>query len=60
MKISTRIISGITICVIAATSIVGVVNMTTASDVIQREAKEKMEAMANEYANLRSTKTQPE
>ena len=55
MKISTRIISGITICVIAATSIVGVVNMTTASDVIQREAKEKMEAMANEYANDMNT-----
>ncbi len=54
-KISTSIIAGITACVMAATAIVGTVTVYTSSDVIEKEATGKLEAMALQYANQMNT-----
>lgn len=54
-KISTSIIAGITACVIAATAIVGMVTVYMSTDVIEREATEKLEALALQYANQMNT-----
>lgn len=54
-KISTSIIAGITACVMAATAIVGTVTVYTSSDIIEKEATGKLEAMALQYANQMNT-----
>jgi methyl-accepting chemotaxis protein len=50
-KISTSIMAGIVACVIFATGVVGAVSINRSSAAIQKEATEKLEAMALQYAN---------
>lgn len=54
-KIASSIIAGITACVISATAIVGTVMVYSSSRVIKSEAKDKLEAMAMQYANQMNT-----
>lgn len=50
-KISTSIMAGIVACAIFATGVVGAVSISRSSAAIQKEATEKLEAMALQYAN---------
>lgn len=55
-KIGTSIIAGITVCVIAATAIISSVMAYSSAEAIEQEAMDKMQAMAEQYANQMNTK----
>lgn len=54
-KIGTSIMIWITVCVIAATAIVGSILSVKSADVIEEEVTEKLESMALQYANNMNT-----
>lgn len=54
-KIGTSIVAGITVCVIAATTIVGSVMVYKSTSIIKDEATGKLEAMSLQYANQMNT-----
>lgn len=54
-KISTSIMAGIVACVVVATSVVGMVSIDQSSAAIKKEATEKLESMALQYANDMNT-----